>query len=499
MRKLAVFTMIAALLTFASCTGKVLYPSEDSSAESSAEFSAEPSVEPSKEASEEPSAEPSEEFSVPQVIDRTLTKKLISENCIYQANGAKHYMYADDGKQLTNGILGAEVGWGYETRDAIFILDFGEVKNGLADFDALLRDGMWGITGPDTAEYYVSNDGKKWELVGTVTGDGRIDAPADSQWVQHSFPLQLENSVSGRYVKFRLYGEKMNFAWMHEIAVYTYEEETSFEKHDFKGTESFTNLTMQNANDKDMGDRYAPGYCVYSKKGYNKSELVFEMPQAVVQPFGKDGGRVVTYVFLGINVYDKNGYWQNCCDAGFQYSNETNGWHLFWATATDENGQRGWFNTSKTLNPKHTYKLILDNSEKDGYAKVTAFDLDTNQAADSYEFKLWGSKKDGINTDHLTDVAIDWAGEETTGKDWVEERDWVEITNKYKNSGMCLKNVRLYGIALYKNGERFDWTKDLTRFRGIWSDKTHPIDFVTTSIHHCTEDYEYIIDLTLEG
>ena len=152
------------------------------------------------------------------------------------------------------------------------------------------------------------------------------------------------------------------------------------------------------------------------------------------------------------------------------------------------------------VNTKHDYKLVLDSSKENGKVTMTAIDLADGKVADSLEFDLWGSKADGSNTLYLTDIAIDWADENTlvdTNGNPTTEDNWVEITKANMNQGIYMKNVRLYDIALYKNGERHIWDKTLTDRRGMWSDKNDPIDAVTTSVSHIVEDYEYIIDLDL--
>ncbi len=432
------------------------------------------------------------------VIDRTQTKVLVSEGCSYTAAGTPHGDYPDDGTKLTDGVLGADIGVGWATSVGEFVLDLGENTYGLADFNILMRGDNWGIVAPAKAEYYVSEDGQSWSLAGTVSGDGITKTPADATWVEYSYLLELDKSINGRYVKFVVSEGGMNFAWVHEICVWRYEAKEALESHVFNGTEEITNLTFTNPKDDMMGDQEAPGYCVYSKTGYNKSEFIFELSQAQVSTFGDNGSRITAYVFLGANVYDENGYWQNCCDAGFVYSNENTGWRLFAATATDENGNRGWYDGGKTLDSHSNYRLVLDTSVEDGRAAIYAYDMRDGSLADSITFDFYGVKKDGGNTAFLTDIAIDWTGEQT----FVDTKgnpteDWVEITKANTGHGMYLKNVRLYGCSLYKNEEKQIWTKSLTDHRGIWSDGDSEIDYVTTRIYCITEDMEYIVDLIL--
>ncbi|MBO4277879.1 MAG: hypothetical protein J5925_05745, partial [Clostridia bacterium] len=133
--------------------------------------------------------------------DRTGRRILISEGCKYTAFGTRHEQYGDDGRRLTDGVLGGEVGWGWQTSNGRFVLDLGSVVEGLADFNMYLRGDAWGIVPPTKAEYYVSADGKKWELAGSVSGEEVVATPADGDWVEYSFPLAPYNTCNARYVR----------------------------------------------------------------------------------------------------------------------------------------------------------------------------------------------------------------------------------------------------------------------------------------------------------
>ena len=501
MKRFLSLLLIFSLVLLASCGSESTSSSAEESKEASAEVSFTEESKADVSASVESSEESSEEVSEDRTIDRNGSKVLVSDGCKYTGSGSQHYLYSDDGTKLTDGKFGGDVGAGWETNRGVFVVDLGEKTKGLADFTVMSAvQPDWGIVGPDTAVYSVSDDKKNWTEVGTVSGDAIVEEISWGGWTNYYFPLELEESVSGRYVRVVLTGDGMNYAWLHEIGVWVYEKDENRELHDFTGTEEITNLTFANRDDNSMGDMYAPGYCVYSKTGFNKGEMSFEMSQVDVNNWGSKKGHVTCYVFLGISVNNDGGWWMNCCDAGFTYDNETSGWHLFYATATDENGVRGWYSNTKTLNSKHDYKLVLDSSKQDGKVTMTAIDLADGKVADTLEFDLWGSKADGSNTLYLTDIAIDWADENTlvdTKGNPTTEDNWVEITKANMGQGIHMNNVRLYDIALYKNDERLVWNKSLTDRRGMWSDKNDPIDVVTTRVSHIIEDYEYVIDLDL--
>ncbi len=501
-KTLSVIICAAMLAAFASCTTTQNTVSEDVSTEASSEISqtvSETSVQESEASSETSTAEQSV-FEGKAPDREGGSKVLVSEGCSYTALGTKHGQYPDDGTKLTDGIFGGDAGVGYQTSVGVFVIDLGDTVHGIADLTALAAGDTWGIVAPSKASYSASLDGQSWTAIGTCEGDDVVKEEEWGGWNYYYFPLSLDESVCARYIRIELTGAGMNWAWMHEIAVWSYEELVKNELHEFNGTEELSNLTLANRDDDSMGDKYAPGYCVHSNYGYNKAEMKFELSQVDANNYGTKDGHVTCYVFLGISIKNEQGYWQNCCDAGFTYDGDSKGWHLFWATATDQNGKRGWESNTKTLNPKHDYQLVLDSSFEDGKAKLTAIDLADGSVADELTFDLWGSKKDGSNTYYLTDIAIDWADEKTlvdTKGNPTTEENWIEVTKANMGQGIHLNNVRLYDISLYKGGERYLWTKEHTSHRGIWSDKNMPFYVETTKVYKIIEDYEYIIDLDL--
>ncbi|MBO4276962.1 MAG: hypothetical protein J5925_01015, partial [Clostridia bacterium] len=341
-----------------------------------------------------------------------------------------------------------------------------------------------------------SADGKKWELAGSVSGEEVVATPADGDWVEYSFPLAPYNTCNARYVRFDLSGAGMNYAWMHEICVWKYVEAEPLKTHEYTGTESLDNTTFKNTGH--MGDDDGPAYCVYSNVGYNKAEMSFALSEAETSTLGRSGIRMNGFVFLGINAYNDEGYWCNCCDAGVCYTGENGGWSLFWGTADDGTGKPGWYSGGKTLDPARNYVLTLDSSQKDNFVVLTVTDADDGKVADRAEFRLAGTKADGSNTDYLTDIAVDWAGEES----WIDAdgnptEDWREVLFACAGQKMCFKNIRIYGCTLYSGETRFDWDSSCTNRRGLCPDAGTDVYGTVITVHHIKADSEYVIDIDL--
>ncbi len=268
----------------------------------------------------------------------------------------------------------------------------------------------------------------------------------------------------------------------------------------FTGTESFSNLTMENGGHK-MGDDDGPAYCVYSKLGYNGASIEIELSELELNIYREDLQHVNAYLFLGVDIYDPtDGYWVNCADAGLVYSGN-DGWHIFYNLYTCANPQstNTWYESGKRLRSDHDYRLTMDSSSSDGMATLTVYDLTSDTIADYVTFELQYARKDGSNTAYLTDFALDYPDElkkDTSGNP--SENNWIEITLYNTDCGMYMRNIRVKDCTLYQNGEAIDWTVEVTENRGIWPDASiQGIDYPCTIIRSATENMEYIVDLDL--
>ena len=107
-----------------------------------------------------------------------------------------------DGKELRNGTSEGTVKFSGK-EDLVLTMDMGSVQEGICD----LGLGMLYATGlkaslPKSVEFYVSNDGENYLLVGTVHRAAKIDNETRSE-----VELRLQNAISARYVKAVIYGE----------------------------------------------------------------------------------------------------------------------------------------------------------------------------------------------------------------------------------------------------------------------------------------------------
>lgn len=417
-------------------------------------------------------------------IDRTLNKKLISLACKYTANGTPHPQYPDDGRSMTDGIFDSDVGVGWSTSRGEIIMDLGKETDDIADLDILLRGDAWGITAPSKATYSVSSDGETWFELGTV---GAVRTQGYDQWGEYNYCLELPKTATGRYVKVVLSGGGMNYIWGREMCVYAYREPTGELKlHEFVGTESFDNLTLDMPEGTRMGDNDGPAYCVYGKAGYNSASFCFDLSTTDFVGTGSNGTKVNGYMFLGVDVYSDEEYWINCCDAGFVYAYDTQGWRLFYATAETDRFEGQWFSGTRVLDQTHNYRLTLDTSLEDGMATLTAYDLVEDCIADTLTFALGGSKKDGSNTAYLMNAAIDWVDRPAS--------DFIGETNKNLGFGIHLNDVRIYDCKAYKDGDASDFVTD---HRAIWPDASMNVKTSVVKVHHAVNDTEFIIDIDL--
>ena len=435
---------------------------------------------------------------LPNVRTDDMRRILVSKGCSYSVTGTPHKEYTDDGKQMTDGFTGdGSIGAGWRTDAGSVTVDLGEVKDNLYEFNIYLRGGNWDIVAPTKCVYYYSDDNENWHEFGTVSGNDAVITPYENGWTLYSFPYLISTEVKARYIRYDLSGDGMNYIWAYELSVWQYVKDEQNDIHEFSGTTNFSNLDYTNPGY--MGDNDGPAYCVYSKKGYNKAEFIFELSQLDVNNLGSNGARVNAFVFLGIDVYNDQGNWMNCCDSGFYYTGVNGGWQLFTAIYDDGAGEYSWYSCGPTIDPTYDYKLVLDSSYQDGKAKLTIINMYDGAAVSEHEFDLYGAKASGQNTSYLTNIAFDWAGEST----WVDSDgnatdDWKKVMRNCIGSGIRMKNVRIYGCALYKDGERLDWTSDLTDRRCITPDRSYTgFDEQITTVRSASNDTEYIVDLDL--
>lgn len=274
---------------------------------------------------------------------------------------------------------------------------------------------------------------------------------------------------------------------------------TVHKPHEFTGTESFNNLTMRNGEDR-MGDGDGPAYCVYSNRGYNGASFDVELSQLELNlSRNDDAGHVNAYIFIGADVYHpEDNYWVNCADAGL--CNMGDGWHLFYNlySVADPDKTLTWYESDKILPSDHDYRLTLDTSSYDGRATLIVYDLTEDKRTDRAGFQLRHAKSDGSNTAFLADFALDYPDDLKKDRSGNDSDDPTEITLYNTDRGIYMKNLRVSGAALLKDGESLDWTAERTQNRGIWPDADiTAIDYACTSVRNAISNTEYIVDIDM--
>ena len=146
-----------------------------------------------------------------------------------------------DGKELRNGTSEGTVKFSGK-EDLVLTMDMGSVKEGICD----LGLGMLYATGlkaslPKSVEFYVSNDGENYLLVGTVHRAAKIDNETRSK-----VELRLQNAISARYVKAVIYGEDIisDNLYIDELYAYTYDEGEVEKKQDLTYDEYYQNTPL---------------------------------------------------------------------------------------------------------------------------------------------------------------------------------------------------------------------------------------------------------------
>lgn len=262
------------------------------------------------------------------------------------------------------------------------------------------------------------------------------------------------------------------------------------------GSESFTNLTYDNAGGK-MGDNDGPAYCAYSKIGYNSASLDILLSELQMNVFRESDLLPLTaYIFLGMDVYDDNGAWINCFDAGLGYNTGKQKWVLFFNIYDAPPTQNKWYMSGKYLDDTHDYRITLDTDKDPGWATLAVYDLtDGGREYDSVTFQTRGTKTDGSNTAFYQDYALDFPDNvkyNTSGKP--VKNNWQEITLYNTDENVYMKNLKIVGAKL--NGE--PWTAEKTQNRAVWPDcSMSKINYPVVRVSHASFDTELQIDFDM--
>ncbi len=175
-------------------------------------------------------AEPEVERPISYQKPYTVAKE--SGAATYWSNSTGTVTLDDDGVIITDGKYGSLAG---DTKGnyvalnqlasgaGIFVVDLGESYY-VDKFDVhTVANSGWGIP---QAKYIVvsySTDGETFTQAGIIESDGEIFNGTGSGWTAYYHELQLDESVSARYVKFEVY-TWANFLWIAEVEVWEGEE-----------------------------------------------------------------------------------------------------------------------------------------------------------------------------------------------------------------------------------------------------------------------------------
>ncbi len=255
------------------------------------------------------------------------------------------------------------------------------------------------------------------------------------------------------------------------------------------GDPDITNLNYQNTGK--MGDDDGPAYAIYSKQGYNIASIDVMISEIKLNNIRKSDGKFVNaYIFLGMDIFNEDGYWVNCLDTGFCYSGKDGGWHLFYHLyTTEDESTPTWYESKVILNPNNDYRLTLDSSEEDGRARVTIYDITEDKLVDSKELEAAYSLADGSNTAYLQNYALDYPGDvkyDTEGNK--SENDWVEITLYNTDEDLYMNYLTVKNVKIGKNDSILPWTEEHTNNRstwpdmGLWEDGNVKIDYPIVQI-----------------
>lgn len=227
MKKLAFFLALVMLLSLiVSCK-----PATDSSNESGVDIS-------------DTSTDTSQEETDPNLFN---TVEGINNSLIYDIDRSKTYekvniingqsytlqtepssTYPDDGKKLTDTVLGAPGAnfsandWiGFVTKKRIeFTVDLGEKVSGITELGVNVNySPSEGRTAPKLIDYYISDDGVKFTRVGSSTSTNDF-----SGQIVYTHLLKLQKGIETRYIKAVLSGITSNWVHIDSFQAYKYKE-----------------------------------------------------------------------------------------------------------------------------------------------------------------------------------------------------------------------------------------------------------------------------------
>jgi hypothetical protein len=264
-----------------------------------------------------------------------------------------------------------------------------------------------------------------------------------------------------------------------------------------------TNLTWVNEGDL-TGDTNGPCYSLYSKIGYGKASAVIKLSDVKVNLVRISDKKAASgFIFLGVNVYDKNKQWKTCVDAGIGKSGDGK-WHAIMNRYQPSPGawydDASWWESSINLNDTHDYQIEVDTSKKDEQFTLNIYDrTDGNKLVDSKTSEVWFSKKDGSNVAIYQESSIGFGDDickDTNGND---TDDYNKVVMYNTNQNLYLKNVNFEDVILYNSKGSLKWEEKYTRTRWMWPAKVDKMSYAVVQVRSEKKDYERIVDINLNN
>ncbi len=246
-------------------------------------------------------------------------------------------------------------------------------------------------------------------------------------------------------------------------------------------TKTITNLDYKNYGR--MGDLDGPAFAVYSKQGYTGATVQVDIASSEVNGKMTDGKAVNGYAFLGIDIYDNQGEWFNCIDAGLCWAGADEGWHIFYNIFKTLNPSTpSWYESSIKLPYDDIYTMTFTTVE-DNYAILTVRGQ-KHGAVDSVKVEVMGAKEDGSNTAFLFNAAMDFPPNTMVDRNGNYcDNNWVEVVLANTDKNAYLRKLRVFDMKLLQVDGKVEWTDDRNDAVSIWPDKSYGgMDYVCTKV-----------------
>ena len=232
MKRLICLIIVAAMLFAAACNN-----SSDAGTSGADVSEGASETESSAAAQSEPESDPKAALAAEQVAkidalltggsDRNMGKDNVLYKSYYESSAFASEEYPDRGRLLTDGESPVAfdkstwVGYYKPAANGITIdFDLGKTVGGILDFRTdVLNHVSYGIGVSSKVTYYVAGEDKEYVCVGTAY------PPSDMQTNEaYDFPVNLQNSISARYIRVSISGGSSVWLFVGEISAYAYDE-----------------------------------------------------------------------------------------------------------------------------------------------------------------------------------------------------------------------------------------------------------------------------------